>query len=149
MSGSVVISDLCVWENDLYSYDFQVIYYSYGQVSILTAHYTFQIQFLIDTSGIWWRGRPETQYCEQNAIALSPGKIDAGSIALNYDTKPRIEAVAGIKTQYKITLGLTWEPPEPLHGANEYEITIADRHVNNNDSGVLNPFTKHVNVGVT
>ena len=96
VSGSVVISDLCVRENDLYSYDFQVIYF-YVQVSILTAHYIFQIQFLVDVSGIWWRSRPETQYCEQNAIALPPGKIDAGSIALDCDTKTTYRSCHGHK----------------------------------------------------
>lgn len=106
--------------------------------------YLFQLQFRRDDSSIWWRNLPEKQYCEENAIALEPGKIDVDSIQLQFE---RLERVPEIATQYRITFALSWKPPVFLYGGNRYEIYVGDRHVSN-EGGIHNPFSRQVRLAL-
>ena len=77
-------------------------------------------------------------------MALTPEKIDVDKIELLCEPKLVIEVGPDSKTQYKVTLGLSWQPPELLYGGNEYEISISDRHVDT--EGIHNPFIHRVMV---
>ena len=84
---------------------------------------------------------PTTQTCQQSSLAQAPGLIDYSTIKFNCSSPLNIEALPGIKTQYKVSLGLSWKPPQLFHGATQYEVFVSDRAVGSNGSQINNPLT--------
>ena len=101
------------------------------------------MQFHRNDAGIWWRNLPETQECTLSATALQPDKINAETIKPMCEPPLELVKVPGSRTQLRITLGLTWEPPVRQYGGYKYEISISDRHVDRDD-GINNPFRQEV-----
>ena len=106
----------------------------------------FQLKFPQNDRGIWWRNLPTIQRCELSALGIPPGTIEADLIELQCQPPLSLTVVPEIGTQFVLTLGLRWEPPDPLNGGNLYEITISDRHIENDGSGITNPLRYVVQV---
>ena len=84
---------------------------------------------------------PGMQICQQSSLAQAPGLIDLSTIIFNCSSPLNIEALPGIKTQYKVSLGLSWEPPQLFHGSTQYEVSISDKAVSSDGSQINNPLT--------
>ena len=82
---------------------------------------------------------PNNQECVVPSLAIAPGRVDSSTIRLQCKPQLVLEMLPNVKTQYKITVGLSWEPPYWLHGGNRYEVSISDRVLGNDGSGINNP----------
>ena len=105
-------------------------------------YFCIQIKFRQADNGIWWRNIPTTERCELNALAVPPAIINVTTIQLKCTPALSLKPVPETNTQFVITVALSWDPPSPLHGGNQYEISISDRHIN--DPGINNPLTYFV-----
>ena len=84
---------------------------------------------------------PRTQTCQQSSLGQAPGIIDSSTIRFNCSSPLNIEALPAIKTQYNVTLGLSWKPPKLFHGATQYEVSVRDRAVGSDGLQINNPLT--------
>ena len=70
---------------------------------------------------------PDKQECHLSSLALPPGEVDSDTIKLDCEHGFSLVALPEKDTrQYNLTLGLSWEPPEVLHGGNQYRVSISD-----------------------
>ena len=72
-------------------------------------------------------------------MAVQPGVIDTDSIRLQCEHDLLLEKVTDAKTQYEISLALSWKPPVLRYGGYRYEIYVGDKDITDEDR-INNPF---------
>lgn len=76
---------------------------------------------------IWWRPIPDSISCSRDGTAERPTVVIADTIRVL--TNPPLTVTNIGSFQYNVSLGIDWEPPTAPHGAEEYEVYLGGRPV--------------------
>ena len=77
-----------------------------------------------------------------SGVTERPGTISADSIRIL--DEPPLTLVSVAPSRYDITFGLSWAPPLPPYGANEYEVHVGNIPMDIEDQDPLISFSPTV-----